>query len=48
MTDVTLVRYFHHSARLTSWRTLMAYLSNGEECINKVLSPGHLRGELNH
>ena len=34
---------FHHNARLTSWRTLMAYFvqsRNGEESLNKCLSPG--------
>ena len=48
---------FHHNARLTSWRTLMAHFvlsPNGEESLNQFLSPDpdphpdHLRGGPSH
>ena len=37
-----ITHFFHHSARLTSWHTLMAYLAifcNGEESFNNFVSP---------
>ena len=38
----SITHFFHHNARLTSWRTLMSYLvlsRNGEESLNKFSIP---------